>query len=223
MIRIRSVSKSFRGERVLEGIALEIGAGERVALVGPNGAGKTTLIRCLLGEYRCEGVVTVDGCSPRAHRREVLRRVGFVPQLPPPLKLPVGQLVGFASSLCGCDPELIGRVAARVGLDLRSVWHRPFARLSGGQKQKLLISLALREATDLLVLDEPAANLDPTARGSFFELLKERDAGVTMLVSIHRLDEVSGLVNRVVELDCGRVVRDERLPEPTGEGVARDA
>ncbi len=71
-----------------------------MALVGSNGAGKTTLIRCLLGEYTCEGSVAVDGMDPRRHRQEVLSKVGFVPQLPPPLKMPVGQLIRFAASLC---------------------------------------------------------------------------------------------------------------------------
>ncbi len=90
MIRFADVAKSFRKNRVLDGITLELEKGDRVALVGSNGAGKTTLIRCLLGEYVHDGTVTVDGLAPRLHRREVLKRVGFVPQIPPPLKMPVG-------------------------------------------------------------------------------------------------------------------------------------
>jgi ABC-2 type transport system ATP-binding protein len=93
---------------------------------------------------------------------------------------------------------------------------RPFVKLSGGQKQKLLIALALRRESELLLLDEPAANLDPPARGVFLEMLSERGRAATMLVSIHRLDEVAHLVDRVLELDQGRLVRDERLSAPEG-------
>ena len=104
MIRFEQVAKQFRRNRVLQGIDLGFGRGDRVALVGSNGAGKTTLIRCLLGEYVCQGKVSVDGRDPRVHREEVLARVGFVPQLPPPLKMPVGQLIRFAASVCGSEP-----------------------------------------------------------------------------------------------------------------------
>ena len=213
MIRFESVEKRFRRQRVLAGIDLTIERGHRVALVGSNGAGKTTLIRCLLGEYLHEGRVLVDSLSPREHRQEVLSRIGFVPQLPPPLKMPVGQLVRFSASLCGADQGRIAAVAARLGLDLASFRHQPFVKLSGGQKQKLLIAVALGRDSDILVLDEPAANLDPEARRVFFEILAERQTRAAMLISSHRLDEVAALVNRVIELDQGRVVLDDRVAD----------
>ena len=97
MIRLENVIKHFRNARVLDGISLDVSLGERIALIGSNGAGKTTLIRCLLGEYVHDGKVTVDGMNPRKERARVLAQVGFVPQLPPPLKMPVGQLIDFAA------------------------------------------------------------------------------------------------------------------------------
>jgi len=213
MIQFQAVEKRFRRQRVLAGIDLTIERGHRVALVGSNGAGKTTLIRCLLGEYLHEGRVLVDGLAPREHRREVLSRVGFVPQLPPPLRMPVGQLVRFSSSLCDADPRQIAAVAERLGLNLEGFRHQPFVKLSGGQKQKLLIAVALGRQADILVLDEPAANLDPEARRVFFEMLAERESSAAMLISSHRLDEVAALVNRVIELDQGRVVLDDRVAD----------
>lgn len=213
MILFQSIVKRFRRQQVLAGIDLAIERGHRVALVGSNGAGKTTLIRCLLGEYLHEGQVLVDGFAPREHRQEVLSRIGFVPQLPPPLKMPVGQLVRFAASLCGADPRAIQGVAARLGLELEGIGHQPFVKLSGGQKQKLLIAVALGRKADILVLDEPAANLDPEARRVFFEMLAERQQSAAMLISSHRLDEVAALVNRVIELDQGRVVLDDRVAD----------
>lgn len=213
MIQFQSVEKRFRRQQVLAGIDLTIERGHRIALVGSNGAGKTTLIRCLLGEYLHQGRVLVDGLPPREHRREVLTRIGFVPQLPPPLKMPVGQLVRFAASLCDADPARMGAVANRLGLDPDRFRHQPFVKLSGGQKQKLLIAIALGRNADILVLDEPAANLDPDARRVFFEMLAERQDSAAMLISSHRLDEVAALVNRVIELDQGRVVLDDRVAD----------
>jgi len=213
MIRFEQVSKRFGRVEVLKALDLAIERGHRVALVGSNGAGKTTLIRCLLGEYRHEGRVTVDGMEPRTDRTQVLARVGFVPQLPPPLKMPVGQLLRFAAGVCGGDPGRMVEVAGRLGLDAERFRRHPFVKLSGGQKQKLLISIALGRDADLLVLDEPAANLDPEARHRFFELLAEKQQSAAMLISSHRLDEVAPLVNRVIELDQGKVVLDDRVAD----------
>ncbi|MBK9954007.1 MAG: ABC transporter ATP-binding protein [Rhodocyclaceae bacterium] len=213
MIRFDSVAKAFKRVRVLDGINLEIGLGERVALIGSNGAGKTTLIRCLLGEYTHDGSVTIEGRSPRRERTTVLGDIGFVPQLPPPLKMPVGQLIGFAAAVCGTDPKRIIDLASRLGLDSAPIMDRQFVRLSGGMKQKLLIAMALGRSARVLVMDEPAANLDPEARKMFFELLAERAESATMLISSHRLNEVSSLVNRVIELDMGKVVLDDRVAD----------
>ena len=213
MIQFKQVAKTFRRARVLDGISLDIGLGERVALIGSNGAGKTTLIRCLLGEYTFDGTVTVNGLDPRANRTAVLGNIGFVPQLPPPLKMPVGQLIDFSASLCGTDPQRIHGLAKRLGLDLDGILSRQFVRLSGGMKQKLLIAIALGRDARVLVMDEPAANLDPEARKIFFDLLAERQEEATMLISSHRLDEVSALVNRVIEMDMGKVVLDDKVAD----------
>ncbi len=213
MIHIENLSKRFRRNPVLDGIDLQIGQGERIALVGSNGAGKTTLIRCLLGEYTCDGVITIGGLDAREQRTEVLKRVGFVPQLPPPLRMPVGQLVRFAASVCDSSEEVMYDVAKRLGLDAKGFRKQPFVKLSGGQKQKLLISIALGRESDLLILDEPAANLDPEARHVLFKLLAEKQEDTAMIISSHRLDEVAALVNRVIELDQGSIVLDDRVAD----------
>ena len=161
MIKFTNVVKDFRRARVLDGINLDIGIGERVALIGSNGAGKTTLIRCLLGEYTYGGEVAINGLDPRSNRTQVLGNIGFVPQLPPPLKMPVGQLIDFSASLCGTDPLRIHAIAKRLGLAIEEILSRQFVRLSGGMKQKLLIAIALGREAKVLVMDEPAANLDP--------------------------------------------------------------
>lgn len=213
MIKFDNTSKTFRRNKVLKDVNLDISAGDRVALVGSNGAGKTTLIRCLLGEYNCDGRVLVNDLDPRGNRQEVLKRIGFVPQLPPPVKMPVGQLMRFAAAVCDSEDGAMYDIATQLGFDAKKHRKQPFNRLSGGQKQKLLISIALGRDCDVLVLDEPAANLDPDARHVFFNILSTRQQDTAMLISSHRLDEVAALVNRVVELDQGIVVLDDRVAD----------
>ncbi|MCK5663217.1 MAG: ABC transporter ATP-binding protein [Thiotrichaceae bacterium] len=213
MIKFDNIKKTFRRTQVLKGLNLEISKGDRIALVGSNGAGKTTMIRCLLGEYTYEGQVLVNGKDPREERQVVLKDIGFVPQLPPPLKMPVGQLIEFSASLCEADPQEMIGVLERLGLNYEELRSRPFVKLSGGQKQKILISIALGRDAKILILDEPAANLDPDARHIFFQLLAEKKEDVVMLISSHRLDEVAALVNRVIEMDQGIVVLDDRVED----------
>lgn len=213
MIKISNVVKSFRKTDVLKDISLEITRGQRVALVGSNGAGKTTLIRCLLGEYNCKGEVTIDDLNPRLFREQVLSKIGFVPQLPPPLRIPVSQLIRFSSSLCHSDPQQMIDVAQQLGFDALKFSSQPFVKLSGGQKQKLLIAIALGRESELLVMDEPAANLDPEARHILFKLLAEKQETSAMLISSHRLDEVASLVNRVIEMDQGSIALDDKVAD----------
>lgn len=213
MITLQKLGKSFAGSRILDGVDLDIPAGQRVALIGSNGAGKTTLFRCLLGEYVHEGRVLIDGREPRRDRTGVLRLVGFVPQIAPRLEMPVAALMRYVADVSGADLAEMGVVAERLHLDIDAIRSRSFVRLSGGMKQKLLIVLALGRPTRLLLLDEPAANLDPAARAAFFEILAERAHDTTMLISSHRIDEIAALVNRVVELEHGRVVLDDTVAD----------
>ena len=212
MISLKSLGKTFGSARILDGIDLEIPAGQRIALIGSNGAGKTTLFRCLLGEYVHDGIVTVDGRDPRRERTEVLRLVGFVPQIAPRLEMPVAALMRYVAEVSRGRVDEMAAIAERMGLDVDAIARRPFVRLSGGMKQKLLIALALGRPTRLLILDEPAANLDPAARAVLFDLLAERPEA-TMIISSHRIDEIAALVNRVIELERGRIVLDDTVTD----------
>ncbi len=219
VIQLAQVSKHFARQQVLERLDLHVKTGDRIALIGQNGAGKTTLIRTLLGQYVHEGKLRVFGRDPRNHRVEVLKRIGFVPQHPPPLQMSVSELVGFADSLAE-RPVLqsIFEHASELELDLAEHSAKPFFKLSGGMKQKLLIALTLGRSPDLLIMDEPAANLDPSGRKAFFAQLARLPKKTTMLLSSHRVDELLNLVNRVVEMDCGVIVLDERLNGGLSQG-----
>jgi ABC-2 type transport system ATP-binding protein len=222
MITIDRVTKRFDKRAVLDELSLSIAAGDRIALIGSNGAGKTTLFRALLGHYRHEGDIRFDGAKARRRDAGVLSRVAFVPQLPPPLRMPVGELLGFAEKGAGASRAKMTEIAGALGIDLDEVRARPFYRLSGGQKQKILVTVALGRDADLMIFDEPAANLDPAARAVFIDLLAaRRDA--SMLIASHRLEEVASLVNRVIELDRGRVVLDDSVVDRLKEGEFRRA
>ena len=98
-----------------------------------------------------------------------------------------------------------------MDLDLKNQLNKPFFKLSGGMKQKLLIAIALSKKSNLLIFDEPTANLDPKGREKFYELLTEIDPSCSTLFITHRLDEIEGLVNRQIYMDLGKVVEDEKI------------
>lgn len=209
MIKVTSVSKKFSSTAVLKGLDLTVLPGQRVALVGQNGSGKTTLIRCLLGLYHFDGDIEIFGTSIKLEREEALKKIAFVPQLPPALKNTVEEIIVLTAELCGFPKEKVWPLADELGLDLNKCLKTPFKGLSGGMKQKLLISLALAREPQLLIMDEPSANLDPHARAVFFRLLSKLPEETTMLLTSHRVDELSGIVTRVIELDGGKITIDD--------------
>ncbi len=212
MITLQNVSKSFRRTRVLDDLSLTFGQGDRIALIGSNGAGKTTLIRCILGQYNHLGEIRVNGLDPRNNREAVLKSIGFVPQIAPPLKMPVGELLRFSAGVAGISENAIQDIGQRLDIDFSELRSRPFVKLSGGQKQKILVAIAIARKPELIIMDEPTANLDPQARQTLFDLLSER-GDLPVLISSHRLEEVAGLVNRIIEFDRGRVVLDDAVAD----------
>lgn len=220
LIQIRALEKTFVRRAVLQALDVDIANDDRIALIGSNGAGKTTLIRCLLGHYRYKGDIFLGGEKVSTHNRDMLEAIAFVPQLPPPLKMPVSDLVKFACESGKADRDEISNLADKLGLELDILLPIPFNRLSGGQKQKLLIAIALARPARLLIFDEPSANLDPAARAAFLDLLATRKDRA-MLIASHRLEEIASLVNRVIEMDQGKIVLDDRISDRLKEGDRR--
>ena len=211
LIKSEGLSKSFKKLEVLKGLDIEWKAGERIALIGQNGAGKTTLIRCILGEYVFDGFLNVLHKNPRKQRVDILKEIGFVPQIPPPLKMTVKELLKFFSDISHVKQETFMEIAQSLGLELKDSFSKPFVALSGGMKQKLLVSFALGREPKILLMDEPSANLDPAARENFFDLLAQYNKKALLILSSHRMTEIKGLVNRVVEMDFGKIVLDKQL------------
>lgn len=209
MLMIKNLKKNFGKVQILKGIELEIRSSERIALVGQNGCGKTTLIRCLLGLYQFEGKIEIFGDDILTHREMALRHVAFVPQTPPALKNTVKEIISLATELTGMSRQKVEKITDELGLNLSKIMDTPFKGLSGGMKQKLLIACALARDPKVLIMDEPSANLDPQARSVFFKLLSKLPKETTMLLTSHRVDELSGIVSRVIEIDDGVISMDD--------------
>ncbi len=212
LVSAKNVSKKFLGVNVLDGVSLDINQGDRIAMMGPNGAGKTTLIRAFLGFYHIDkGSIEVNGFDPIKDRVKVLQNISFIPQLPPPIKISLDEMISFITKSSNISKEIIFRESDRMELNLKKNLHKQFFKLSGGMKQKLLIAIALSKKSSLLVFDEPTANLDPKARDHFYKLLQELDKDCSTLFITHRLDEIKDLVNRQVYMDLGKIIEDEKI------------
>ena len=212
MIKATNLTKKFGSNVSLDNINCEFKKNESIALMGANGAGKTTLVRSIMGYYHPNsGEVLINGFNPIKNRLDVLDHISFVPQLPPPIKLSIGELMEYIEVSAKVDKELIKHYANEMKLDINANMNKSFFKLSGGMKQKLLIAISLAKKSDIIIYDEPTANLDPKARDDFYRLLKQNEEDKVLLFVTHRLEEVRDLVNRQIYMDLGKIVSDERF------------
>ena len=212
MIAIQNLTKKFASTLSLDDVSINFNKNDSVALMGANGAGKTTLIRSILGYYHPNsGSVLVNGLDPIKERQEVLKHIAFVPQLPPPIKLSIDELIKYIEVSANVKRETILYYANEMKLDIKGNMKKSFFKLSGGMKQKLLIAISLAQESEIIIFDEPTANLDPKARDDFYRLLEGKQQDKVLLFVTHRLEEVKDLVNREVYMDLGKVVSDEKI------------
>ncbi|MGA8256308.1 MAG: ABC transporter ATP-binding protein [Nocardioides sp.] len=200
------------GHQALAGVNLHVHEGERVALLGPNGAGKTTLVLHLNGILTAgAGSVSVSGMSvAKQNLAEIRRRVGIVFQDPDD-QLFMGTVradVGFGPANLGLKgPELDRRVMAALDqVGMAEFADRPPHHLSFGQRRRVAVATVLVMEPEILVLDEPSSNLDPTSRRELADILRSLD--VTVLMVTHDLPYALELCPRAVVLSDGHVVAD---------------
>lgn len=209
LARAVDARRSFGDVLALDGVSLDVPAGQLVGLLGPNGAGKSTLISLLLGLRRPSGGrVEIFGGDPREPARRA--QLGSTPQetgLPPTLK--VREVVDFVARHYP-DPLGTAELLDRFGL---AEWvGKQCGALSGGQKRRLAVALAFVGRPRLVVLDEPTTGLDVDARRALWDGVRAFHAdGGTVLLTSHYLEEVEALAQRVVVIDAGRVVADDSL------------
>jgi ABC-2 type transport system ATP-binding protein len=221
-VRVRGLTKRYGGRAVVDGLDLEVRTGEVFALLGPNGAGKTTTVEILAGVRRRDGgTVEVLGEDPATAGRAWRDRVGTVGQTTGPGNaLTVRETLDHYARY-HARPRSTGELLEAVGLE--STAGTRVDRLSGGQRRRLEVAIGVQGNPALLFLDEPTTGLDPAARRSFWTLVERlRDAGTTVLLTTHYLDEAAHLADRVGVLGAGRLV-EVAAPSRLGADLRREA
>jgi ABC-2 type transport system ATP-binding protein len=209
---------------VLHGLEVAVPRGRVVGLLGPSGSGKSTLMRAIVGaQHISGGTVTVLG-EP-AGTRALRRRIGYVTQSPSVYEdLTVVQNLRYFGSVIGAPADDGERVLREVALEPQS--HQLVASLSGGQRNRVSLAVALLGSPQLLVLDEPTVGLDPVLRRDLWELFASlASRGVSLLVSSHVMDEARRC-DRILLLHNGELLADETPDEllaRTGTTDADDA
>ena len=209
LARWQGVTRRFGAVVALDDVSLDVPAGQVVGLLGPNGAGKSTLLSLLLGLRRPdEGRVELFGGDPREPARRA--QLGCTPQetaLPPTLK--VREVLDFVA---GHHRDPLPTSGLLEDLGLAEQAGRQTGGLSGGQRRRLSVALALVGRPRLLVLDEPTTGLDVDARHLLWRRVRDFHAdGGTVVVTSHYLEEVEALAERVVVVASGRVLVDDAL------------
>lgn len=214
VVRLRGVSKHYGATRALADVSLDILPGTIVGVLGPNGSGKTTLLGHVPGLLLpTAGTVETFGRPAARLDDDALARIGYVSQEPRLMEwLTVGETIGFVRA---GRPRWDEALAQRLLKDFALDAGKRVGALSPGLRQRLAILLAVAPQPDLLLLDEPAASLDPVARHDFLLLLMEliQDGGRTILISSHVLSDVEKVVDTVLVINGGRVHCHQPLDE----------
>ncbi|MCU0551035.1 MAG: ABC transporter ATP-binding protein [Leptolyngbya sp. Prado105] len=234
-VSLRNVHKSYNKALVVDGLSLEIQAGEMFGLLGPNGAGKSTTIRMLTTLTKpSEGQIYVAGYDVARQRSQVKSRIGVVlQQISIDSDLTVWENMEYHGRLHHIPNPLrqkeIDQALEYVELSDRR--NDPAKMLSGGMKRRLQIARALLHHPEILFLDEPTVGLDPQTRRRLWEIIRNLNKqGMTMLLTTHYMDEVEYLCDRIGIMDNGKLISLgtlEELRQKYGKAIvmkqARDA
>lgn len=219
MLEVKQVSKLYENDRGVHNIDFSMQRGEIVGFLGPNGAGKTTTMRMITGYLNpTHGQILVDGHSMADNPKKARRKIGYLPETPPLYpEMTVQSYLRFIANLRDVPAReqklRVGEAIDKLGLQGRE--KQIIRSLSKGYKQRLGLAQAILHQPDLLILDEPTSGLDPKQIIEIRQLIHELGENHTVLLSTHILPEINAICNRVLIINQGRVVLDER-PENLG-------
>jgi ABC-2 type transport system ATP-binding protein len=213
VIQVAGFRKTYRSTVAVDDVSFEVFDGEIFGLIGPNGAGKTTTMECVQGLRTPDrGTITVLGLDPFRDVYQLQERIGAqLQQAQLQKRIKVWEAVHLWAALYRRPTSDGDRLLEQLGLaDKRNAW---FMNLSGGQKQRLFIALALINDPEVVFLDELTTGLDPQARRTIWELVRDiRHRGKTVFLTTHLMEEAERLCDRVAIIDHGRIV-DMDSPE----------
>lgn len=220
MIEVSKLSKCYGAITALHDVSFAVGEREIVGFLGPNGAGKSTAMRILTGfSPASSGTATVAGYEVHANPIEVKRRVGYLPERVPLYEeMVVAGFLGYVAEVKGVARAArrgeVERVMERCGLTDMS--KRLIGNLSKGYRQRVGLAQALIGSPPVLILDEPTVGLDPRQIVDIRQMIKELGADHTILLSTHILPEVAMVCERVIIINQGRIVTQDRMDRLTG-------
>ena len=203
IVDVRDLHKRYGNQVAVGGVSFAVAPGEIFGILGPNGAGKTTAVECVAGLRHADaGHISVLGIDPQTHPELVREHVGIqFQQAELHDKITVEEALRMFASFYAQPAKVDGLIAL---LDLADKRRAQFRTLSGGQKQRLSIALALVGKPKVAILDELTTGLDPSARRATWEVVKMvRDAGVTVLLVTHFMEEAERLCDRLIIIDRG--------------------
>ena len=205
-IEVKELKKYFGEIKAVDGVSFTVSKGIIFGMLGPNGAGKTTTIETLIGLYsRDDGDIKIMGFDPAVDGENLKERIGVQLQSPALFsKLKVGELLSLFASFYE-NPFYVKRALTMV--DLGGKKEALIESLSGGQKHRLAVALAIISNGDIIFLDEPTTGLDPQARRGLWEVIQElKGMGKTIFMTTHYMDEAEKLCDQLVIIDQGRVI-----------------
>ena len=206
VVEVRNLRKTYGSLTAVDDISFEVEEGEIFGMVGPNGAGKTTTIECIEGlRHQDSGSVQLLGMDPIKERRTIANQIGIqLQESALPQRIHVAEALELFASFYEHRAD-VDALLATLGLSEKR--SSSFKNLSGGQKQRLFIALALVNKPRVVFFDELTTGLDPQARHSMWDLVKQiREQGCTVFLTTHFMEEAERLCDRVLIIDRGKLV-----------------
>jgi ABC-2 type transport system ATP-binding protein len=206
IISVKNLVKDYGNFKAVKGISFDVQEGEIFGLLGPNGAGKSTTLEIIETlRQKTSGEIIVDGLNLDKQPNEIKKRIGV--QLQTSGYYPGLNLLQLIQLFCGLYNRDVNPLELLETVNLKDKAKAKYKELSGGQKQRFSVATTLINQPRIIFLDEPTTGLDPQARRSLWELIKNiREKGTTVIITTHYMDEAEYLCDRVAIIDAGNIV-----------------
>lgn len=212
-VSVKGLTKVYGEQKAIDQVSFSAGKGEILGFLGPNGAGKTTTMKIITGFIpQTEGAAEVCGFDVSKSPLEVRKRIGYLPEHNPLYKdMYVKEFLEFVAGLHSLKQPM-QRVREMIGMTgLEKEQHKPIAALSKGYRQRVGLAQAMLHDPEVLILDEPTTGLDPNQLIEIRSLIKQLGKEKTLIFSTHIMQEVEAICNRVLIINNGKIVADDRI------------